>query len=101
MGDCWASGRDESGRIQADPNRFPSGIKNLSDYAHTNKLKFGLLTSYSTKTCSGFVGSKGNEQKDADTFSSWGVDYVKVDACNTPVFYYLNTRYQNCVMDIN
>lgn len=31
--DCWlAKTRDENGRLQADPDRFPSGIKNLSDY---------------------------------------------------------------------
>lgn len=31
--DCWlASERDQNGRLVPDPNRFPSGIKNLSDY---------------------------------------------------------------------
>lgn len=31
--DCWAaSKRDDSGRLQADPVRFPSGIKALADY---------------------------------------------------------------------
>ena len=31
--DCWlASVRDQNGRLVPDPNRFPSGKKNLSDY---------------------------------------------------------------------
>lgn len=31
--DCWlAKNRDASGRLQADPERFPSGIKALSQY---------------------------------------------------------------------
>ena len=31
--DCWlAQERDSQGRLQADPERFPSGIKALADY---------------------------------------------------------------------
>lgn len=31
--DCWPSHeRDAQGRLQADPKRFPSGIKKLADY---------------------------------------------------------------------
>nr|CAI5822228.1 unnamed protein product [Callosobruchus analis] len=31
--DCWSSKeRNSNGRLEADPQRFPSGIKNLSDY---------------------------------------------------------------------
>ena len=31
--DCWlAKERDSSGRLQADPERFPNGIKALADY---------------------------------------------------------------------
>ncbi|KAJ8962660.1 hypothetical protein NQ318_001054 [Aromia moschata] len=33
--DCWASKeRDDSGRLQPDPDRFPSGIKSLADYGN-------------------------------------------------------------------
>lgn len=35
--DCWpADHRDSKGRIQPDPMRFPSGMKNLSDYVCGN-----------------------------------------------------------------
>lgn len=31
--DCWmANERDENGKLQPDPERFPSGIKALADY---------------------------------------------------------------------
>ncbi len=43
----WQASRDAQGVIQADPQRFPSGIPALSDYAHSKQLKFGL---YSGKT---------------------------------------------------
>merc|ERR1719305_200350 len=34
--DCWAnkSGRDSQGKLFADPDRFPSGMKALGDYMH-------------------------------------------------------------------
>lgn len=33
--DCWlAKTRDESGKLQPDPDRFPSGIKALADYVN-------------------------------------------------------------------
>ena len=33
MQDCWAAKeRDSDGKLQADPHRFPSGIKTLADY---------------------------------------------------------------------
>ena len=34
--DCWsAMERDSNGNLQADPQRFPSGIKSLADYVST------------------------------------------------------------------
>ena len=41
--DCWASKeRDQYGRLQPDPIRFPSGMKALADYVSNyafNKLR--------------------------------------------------------------
>jgi alpha-galactosidase len=51
--DCWQKSRDADGNIQADPERFPSGIKALSDYVHSLGLKFGIYTDAGTKTCTG------------------------------------------------
>ena len=83
--DCWAlPSRNSSGALVPDPARFPNGIKALADYVHSKGLKFGIYTSAGTKTCNtaGFPGGLGHEQQDANTFASWGVDYLKYDNCN-------------------
>lgn len=87
--DCWANWkRDANGNIQANPVRFPSGIKALADYIHSKGLKFGLYSSAGTWTCEpkeenrGFPGGLGHEKQDAATYASWGVDYLKYDNCN-------------------
>jgi alpha-galactosidase len=81
--DCWQKDRAADGTIQADPERFPSGIKALADYVHSRGLKFGLYSDIGVKTCGGRPGSRGYEFQDARTWASWGVDYVKVDWCYT------------------
>jgi alpha-galactosidase len=81
--DCWQVDRDASGRIVADPERFPSGMKALADYVHSKGLKFGLYSDAGTKTCAGRPGSKGHEEEDARTYAEWGVDYLKYDWCHT------------------
>jgi alpha-galactosidase len=87
--DCWANWqRDKDGNLQANPQRFPSGIKALADYMHERGLKFGLYSSAGVSTCEplkenrGFPGGLGHEKQDAATFASWGVDYLKYDNCN-------------------
>ncbi|HTW47931.1 MAG TPA: alpha-galactosidase [Acidobacteriaceae bacterium] len=83
LDDCWQSSRDANGNIVADAAKFPSGIKALADYVHSKGLKFGLYTDVGTKTCAGRPGSLGHEFQDAKQYAEWGVDYVKVDWCNT------------------
>jgi len=79
-----AKGRDAGGRLQADQDKFPSGMKALADYVHSQGLKFGLYTDAGSEDCvSNAPGSKNFEDKDASSFSEWGVDYVKEDWCNT------------------
>jgi alpha-galactosidase len=80
--DCWQVSRDASGTIVADPQRFPHGIKALADYVHSKRLEFGIYTDAGTKTCQGRPGTLGFEDRDARTYASWGVDYVKEDWCN-------------------
>uniref|UniRef100_A0A6P7F031 Alpha-galactosidase n=1 Tax=Diabrotica virgifera virgifera TaxID=50390 RepID=A0A6P7F031_DIAVI len=82
--DCWSSKeRDSKGRLVPDPDRFPSGIKNLSDYIHSKGLKFGIYADYGTLTCAGYPGSKEYLKIDADRFAEWEVDYLKFDGCNS------------------
>ncbi len=80
--DCWQVSRNENGKIVADPERFPSGIKALADYVHSKGLKFGIYSCAGTHTCQGRPGSHGFEEIDADTYAEWGVDYLKYDFCN-------------------
>ncbi|KAJ8974005.1 hypothetical protein NQ317_009422 [Molorchus minor] len=84
--DCWASKeRDNDSRLQPDPERFPGGIKNLSDYIHSKGLKFGIYADYGTHTCAGYPGSIDYLKIDAQTFADWGVDYLKLDGCYADV----------------
>ena len=80
--DCWqAMQRDKSGKLVADPKRFPSGIKALSDYMHQRGLKLGIYEDFGTKTCGGYPGSEYYLQMDANTFAEWQVDSLKLDGC--------------------
>jgi alpha-galactosidase len=81
--DCWQKSRDVDGNIQADPERFPSGIKALADYVHAKGLKFGLYSDAGSLTCGGRPGSAGHEFQDARQYAKWGVDYLKYDWCYT------------------
>lgn len=82
--DCWQQAtRDPTGRIVADPERFPSGMKALADYVHAKGLKFGLYSDAGDRTCETRPGSKGHEETDAKTYAEWGVDYLKYDWCFT------------------
>lgn len=83
LDDVWmAHSRDTSGKLVADPSRFPGGIKALADYAHSKGMKLGIYEDRGSATCSGYPGSYGHETVDANTFASWGVDYLKYDNCN-------------------
>ncbi len=41
LDDCWQTNRIDD-IIQADQQRFPSGIRALADYIHSKNLKLGL-----------------------------------------------------------
>jgi len=81
--DCWQVSRDAQGTIVADPQRFPSGMKALADYVHSKGLRLGLYTDAGTGTCEKRPGSLNHEVQDAKTYASWGIDYVKIDWCNS------------------
>ena len=83
--DCWAlKERDENGRLVADPEKFPHGMQYLADYVHGKGLKFGMYSCAGTLTCAGYPASFDHEFVDADTFASWGVDFLKYDFCYFP-----------------
>ncbi|XP_004364049.1 alpha-galactosidase [Capsaspora owczarzaki ATCC 30864] len=84
LDDCWQVSRTAQNVIVADPTAFPSGIAALANYIHSKGLLFGLYSDAGTNTCEGRPGSLGYETIDAQTYASWGVDYLKYDNCNAP-----------------
>jgi alpha-galactosidase len=79
--DCWSlAERDADGNLQHATN-FPEGIAAIADYVHERGLKLGIYGDRGTATCAGRAGSSGYEQRDAETFATWGVDYLKYDNC--------------------
>lgn len=82
LDDCWLdTKRSADGKLQADPIRFLSGIRALSDYVHGLGLKFGIYEDYGNFTCAGYPGIINDMETDAQTFADWQVDYVKLDGC--------------------
>ncbi|XP_046375044.2 alpha-N-acetylgalactosaminidase-like isoform X1 [Haliotis rufescens] len=82
--DCWpAKTRDAAGRLQPDPNRFPSGMHNLSQYMHARGLKLGIYEDFGKRTCAGYPGSEFFLRTDANTFAEWEIDLLKFDGCNS------------------
>ena len=97
--DCWSlRERDADGRLVPDPEKFPHGMKDLADYVHGKGLKFGMYSCAGVMTCAGYPSSYDHEFTDAETFASWGVDYLKYDFCNFPETGDCRTRYQTMSM---
>lgn len=81
--DCWLlRERDENGRLVPDPQKFPHGMKYVSDYVHSKGLKFGMYSCAGARTCAKYPSSYEHEYIDAQSFAQWGVDYLKYDFCN-------------------
>jgi len=72
--------RANDGTVLAN-EKFPD-MKKLGDWLHSNGLKLGIYSSPGSKTCGGYLGSYQHELKDAATYASWGVDYLKYDWCS-------------------
>jgi len=84
--DCWSKrDRDpETDKIVPDPEKFPSGMKAVSDYVHSKGLKFGMYSCAGVRTCADYPGSFDHEYLDAQTFAEYGCDFLKYDYCFRP-----------------
>ena len=51
-------------------------------FVRFKNLKFGTYTDRGTQTCAGKPGAFGYEKLDAETYASWGIDYLKEDSCH-------------------
>ncbi len=106
--DCWSLRvRDDAGKLQADPEKFPHGMKYVADYLHSKGLKFGMYSCGGMLTCAGYPGSFDHEFVDAATFAQWGVDYLKYDYCYHPetrvgadIYRRMGLALANCGRDI-
>ena len=106
--DCWSlKERDENGRLAADPEKFPNGMKAVADYVHSKGLKFGMYSCAGNLTCAGYPGSFEHEFTDAETFAYWGVDFLKYDYCyhsniihGKYLYRRMGTALKNCGRDI-
>lgn len=98
LDDCWQSSlRDDYGKLQGDLESFPSGIDNLCSQVNDLGFKLGIYSSNGTHTCEDLPASLGNEELDAKTFASWGIEYLKYDFCHhkklsgsTPIIEYID-----------
>jgi alpha-galactosidase len=92
--DGFFAGRDENGYIRSHPNRFPNGMKVLSDYIHSKGLKAGIYSDAGENTCAHIydnkdgnsdgvgVGLYGHDEKDLRMYLiDWNYDFIKVDWC--------------------
>ncbi|OBT38889.1 hypothetical protein VE00_10586 [Pseudogymnoascus sp. WSF 3629] len=85
LDDCWMQmSRTDNGTLLWDEEKFPQGMPWLGRYLKEKGFHFGIYQDAGTHTCGGYPGSLGFEQIDADTFTNWGIDYLKLDGCNVP-----------------
>jgi hypothetical protein len=89
--DGYFGGRDASGKLFENREKFPSGMKAVADYIHSKGLKAGIYTDAGSNTCgSAWNGDKngigsgiyGYISQDCKLFfTEWGYDFIKVDWC--------------------
>ncbi|MCX6168959.1 MAG: putative Ig domain-containing protein [Ignavibacteriales bacterium] len=72
--------RDEKGNILCN-SKFPN-MKALGDSIHALGLKFGIYSSPGPLTCGGYTATYLHELQDAQSYASWGIDYLKYDWCS-------------------
>ena len=83
--------RDENGKMTYNAERFPNGMRVVSDYIHSLGLKAGIYSEGGDNTCGSMynaeatgigAGFYGHDQQDADVyFKDWNFDFIKIDYC--------------------
>jgi alpha-galactosidase len=79
--DGWSAQQRNANGVLLPNEKFPD-MRKLADYAHEKGLKLGIYSSPGATTCGGFPGSLGYEETDVNTWSQWGIDYLKYDWCS-------------------
>ena len=88
--DGWQYGRVD-GVVQINEERFPNGMKYMSDTLHSMGLKAGIYSDVGRNTCGAMysgesqntnVGLYGYEEEDLRRYLiDWDYDFIKVDWC--------------------
>ena len=73
--------RSSNGSLIENHAKFPSGLRNLSDFLHSLGLQYGVYSSAGHFTCGGYPGGLGYETQDAAWWAGLGADYLKYDNC--------------------
>ena len=90
--DGFQGGRNkQTGELLIHPQRFPRGLKVVSDYIHKKGLKAGIYSDGGKNTCANFhggdilsvgVGFYGYDERDCKFyFDTLDFDFIKVDFC--------------------
>lgn len=89
--DGFFGGRGDDGRLLYHTERFPSGMKQLSEYIHAKGLKSGIYSDAGLNTCASYwdqdtigvgMGLYGHDKQDLELFlNEWDYDFIKVDWC--------------------
>ncbi|KAF3043915.1 hypothetical protein E8E11_002771 [Didymella keratinophila] len=80
--DCFMKKeRGNNSELLEDSDRFPSGMRSLTDKLKALGISASAYSDSGYKTCAGYPGSYGHEEQDLQTFSDWGFDYLKYDNC--------------------
>ncbi|TVY71299.1 Alpha-galactosidase A [Lachnellula suecica] len=85
LDDCWSTfERAANGSMVWNSEKFPRGLPWLTSYLKSLGFISGIYTDAGNKSCGGYPGAYGYEELDANTFASWGFEYLKLDGCNMP-----------------
>lgn len=83
--------RDSVGNMTSHPQRFPNGMRGITDYIHSLGMKAGIYSDAGDNTCGSMydadtlgvgAGFYGHELQDARRyFGDWNFDFIKIDYC--------------------
>jgi alpha-galactosidase len=79
LDECWQLPRADTGSRVFDPERLPGGIEGMSRFVRERGLALGVYAP--VHDCLGAPGGDGFETVDAQSYASWGLEYVKYVAC--------------------
>jgi alpha-galactosidase len=100
----WLLGRNSSGMMYEDLDKFPSGMKGLGDWVKAQGFHYGLY-SCRTGNCRGTStykapGSLGYEKADVQWMVNAGADYLKIDSVRCCLPTLASARHRACPLPL-